>query len=158
MDLNTKGRYAVTAMADLAKYAGEDAVPLPAIAERQHVSLPYLEQLFVRLRRAGLVESVRGRSGGYRLGRPAGSISVAEIMAAVEEGVRMTRCAGEMGAPCAGTERCITHDLWNALGGQIELFLSQVTLQDVIDGLPRHRQAGAGLLALRAEAATRAVS
>ncbi len=80
MELNTKGRYAVMAMADLAKYGAVDAVPLSAIAERQQISLAYLEQLFLRLRRAGLVESARGRSGGYRLARPAAGIHIAEIM------------------------------------------------------------------------------
>ena len=99
MELNTRGRYAVTAMADLAKFGVGEAVPLSAIAERQHISLAYLEQLFAKLRRAGLVESERGRTGGYRLGRPPAGITVAEIMRAVEEGIRMTRCAGEDSAP-----------------------------------------------------------
>ena len=115
MELNTRGRYAVTAMADIAKHAGDDAVPLSAISERQHISLAYLEQIFLRLRRAGLVESARGRAGGYRLGRAPDQITVAEVMAAVEEEVRMTRCAGELGNPCHGKERCLTHGLWDAL-------------------------------------------
>ena len=102
MELNTKGRYAVMAMADLAKYGADGAQSLPAIAERQQMSLAYLEQLFLKLRRAGLVESARGRSGGYRLGRPASEITVAEIMAAVEEDTRMTRCSGEVDKPCIG--------------------------------------------------------
>jgi Rrf2 family protein len=123
-------------MADLAKHDGQGPVPLSAIAERQHISLAYLEQLFLRLRRAELVSSERGRSGGYRLGRPAGMITVAEIMAAVEEGTRMTRCAGEEGHPCLPGERCLTHSLWNALGEHISEFLSGVTLRDVIDGVP----------------------
>ena len=92
MELNTKGRYAVMAMADLAKNQGEAAVPLSQIAERQQLSLSYLEQIFLRLRRAGLVDSARGRTGGYRLGRTAAEIPVGEIMAAVEEETRMTRC------------------------------------------------------------------
>lgn len=141
MDLNTKGRYAVMAMADIAKHADIDAVPLSQIADRQRVSLAYLEQIFARLRRAGLVESVRGRTGGYRLGRPADGITVAEVMAAVEEEVRMTRCAGEQGAPCLGTERCLTHGLWDALGEQIAHFLARVTIKDVIDGVPQHLRA-----------------
>ena len=136
MDLNTKGRYAVMAMADLAKHAGQSSVPLSMIAERQRVSLAYLEQLFMRLRRAGLVDSARGRTGGYQLGRPADQITVAAIMAAVEEEVRMTRCTGEHGVPCTGAERCLTHDLWDALGMEIEGFLGRVTLRDVIDGIP----------------------
>lgn len=138
MELNTKGRYAVMAMADLAKYAGLDAVPLSSIAERQHLSVAYLEQIFMHLRRAGLVESARGRSGGYRLGRPAPEIRVAEIMRAVEEETRMTRCHGE-GTSCAGNEPCLTHGLWSALGNEIEAFLERVSLKDVLDGVPNER-------------------
>jgi Rrf2 family protein len=134
VELNTKGRYAVTAMADLAKFGAGAAVPLSAIAERQRISLAYLEQLFVKLRRAGLVMSERGRAGGYRLGRAADQISVAEIMRAVDEGVRMTRCGGEDAAPCVPGDRCITHGLWDALGEQIAWFLDNVTLHDVVNG------------------------
>jgi Rrf2 family transcriptional regulator, iron-sulfur cluster assembly transcription factor len=142
VELNTKGRYAVMAMADLANRAGQttrldgfdDAVPLSAIAERQHISLAYLEQLFGKLRRAGLVESARGRSGGYRLGRAADKITIAEIMHAVDEGVRMTRCDGDGVPTCIPGERCLTHGLWDALGAQISAFLSGVSLQDVLDG------------------------
>jgi Rrf2 family protein len=123
-------------MADLAKHGVGEAVPLSAIAERQQISLAYLEQLFVKLRRAGLVESARGRAGGYRLGRPAYSITVAEVMRAVEEGIRMTRCAGEGSAPCIAGKRCLTHGLWDALGERIASFLESVTLQEVIDGIP----------------------
>lgn len=140
MELNTKGRYAVMAMADLAKYGSGDAVPLSAIAERQHISLAYLEQIFQHLRRAGLLESARGRTGGYRLARSPGAISVAAVMAAVEEGTRMTRCAGEGGPPCLPGQRCLTHALWDALGEHIGTFLSHVTLQDVLDGLPDRRK------------------
>jgi Rrf2 family protein len=135
VELNTKGRYAVTAMADLAKFGAGGAVPLSAIAERQHISLAYLEQLFAKLRRAGLVQSERGRAGGYRLDRPAEKISVAEIMRAVDEGVRMTRCAGEDAAPCVPGARCLTHGLWDALGEQITWFLESVTLAEVIGGI-----------------------
>jgi Rrf2 family transcriptional regulator, iron-sulfur cluster assembly transcription factor len=142
VELNTKGRYAVTAIADLAKHGVGDAVPLSAIAERQQISLAYLEQLFAKLRRAGLVESARGRSGGYRLGRPAASITVAEVLRAVEEGIRMTRCRGEDAPPCmAAGQRCITHGLWDALGDQISAFLDNVTLQEVLDGIPHAKQA-----------------
>lgn len=141
MELNTKGRYAVTAMADLAKYGAGEAVPLSAIAERQHISLAYLEQLFAKLRRAGLVESARGRAGGYRLARPAPSVSVAEILRAVEEGIRMTRCSGAESAPCVAGQRCLTHGLWDALGEQIATFLDSVTLQEVLDGIPVGKQA-----------------
>src|SRR4029077_3506980 len=118
VELNTRGRYAVMALADLAKYGADGSLPLPAIAERQQISLAYLEQLFLKLRRAGLVDSVRGRLGGYRLGRPAGSITVAEIMAAVDEDMRMTRCGGEAAKPCMAGQRCLTHGLWDALGEQ----------------------------------------
>lgn len=141
MELNTKGRYAVTAMADLAKYGANGAVPLSAISERQRISLAYLEQLFVKLRRAGLVQSERGRSGGYRLGRPADQISVAAIMRAVEEGVRMTRCAGDEAAPCIAGNRCLTHALWDALGDQIAWFLHNVTLEEVLGGIAPHKLA-----------------
>jgi len=140
VELNTRGRYAVTAMADLAKYGADGAMALSTIAERQQTSLAYLEQLFLKLRRAGLVESARGRSGGYRLGRPATSISVAEIMAAVEEDIRMTRCGGEAAKPCMAGQRCLTHGLWDALGDQIAGFLESVTLQEVIDGIPAGKQ------------------
>lgn len=133
MELNTKGRYAVMAMADLAKFGGAEAVPLSAVAERQHLSLSYLEQIFLHLRRAGLVESARGRAGGYRLGRPANSISVAEVMHAVDEETRMTRCTES--TACLGEQRCLTHALWHALGERIEAFLSEVTLQDVVEGI-----------------------
>jgi Rrf2 family iron-sulfur cluster assembly transcriptional regulator len=141
VELNTKGRYAVMAMADLAKYGAGDALPLSAIADRQQISLAYLEQLFLKLRRARLVESARGRSGGYRLARPAASISVAEIMAAVEEGVRMTRCHGEAATPCMAGRRCLTHGLWDALGEQILAFLESISLADVIAGIPAAKQA-----------------
>jgi Rrf2 family protein len=129
------------AMADLAKYGADGSLPLPAIAERQQISLAYLEQLFLKLRRAGLVESARGRSGGYRLGRPAGAISVADVMAAVEEDTRMTRCGGEAAKPCMAGQRCLTHGLWDALGDQIASFLENVTLQEVLDGIPAEKQA-----------------
>ena len=141
MELNTKGRYAVMAMADLAKHTmsapggkkAPAAVPLSAVAERQQLSLAYLEQIFLLLRRAGLVESARGRTGGYRLQRDANEITVAEIMAAAEEETRMTRCGVEKGA-CLGDVKCMTHGLWHALGRHIDLFLSEVTLADVVGG------------------------
>lgn len=141
MELNTRGRYAVTAMADLAKYGADGAQPLPVIAERQQISLAYLEQLFLKLRRAGLIESARGRSGGYRLSRAASDISVADIMSAVEEDMRMTRCGGEVDKPCLPGRRCLTHGLWDALGDQIATFLEGVTLQEVVDGIPPGKRA-----------------
>jgi Rrf2 family iron-sulfur cluster assembly transcriptional regulator len=149
VELNTKARYAVMAMADLAKCGAPQcggqggAVPLSAIAERQNLSIAYLEQIFLRLRRAGLVESARGRTGGYVLARRAQDISIAEIMEAVHEETRMTRCVeGEAG--CLGEQRCLTHELWHALGGHIAAFLANVTLQEVLDGIP------AGKLAMQA--------
>ncbi len=135
LELNTRGRYAVMALADIAKFAGNEPVSLAVVAERQHLSVAYLEQLFVALRRAGLVDSIRGRAGGYKLARSAGAINIAEIMAAVEEGTRMTRCHDEPGG-CVGAERCLTHDLWSALGRNIQSFLAGITLQDVLDGKP----------------------
>lgn len=135
MELNTRGRYAVMAIADLARASAEcGSVPLSAIADRQKISLAYLEQLFGKLRRAGLIESERGRAGGYRLARPAQTITVADVMAAVAENTDMTRCGLEASLPCVGGQRCITHGLWEALGDHIDQFLSSVTLQQVIDG------------------------
>lgn len=123
MELNTKGRYAVTAMAELAQAADGAALALSSIADRQVISLAYLEQIFLKLRRAGLVESARGRTGGYRLARPARDIQIAEIMTAVEEDMRMTRCGADA-ATCLPGRRCITHGLWNALSDHIEGFLA----------------------------------
>jgi Rrf2 family protein len=144
VELNTKARYAVMAMADLAKHAEHGAVPLSAIAERQNLSLAYLEQIFLRLRRAGLVASARGRSGGYVLTRPASFIPIAAIMKAVEEETRMTRCLdGDPG--CLGDQRCLTHGLWHALGGHIAAFLANVSLQEVLDGIPAGKLAAAPL-------------
>ncbi len=132
MELTTKGRYAVMALADLAKYGAAGTVPLSAIAERQHLSVAYLEQIFLKLRRAGLVESERGRAGGYRLVRDPAEVMVSDVMAAVEEETRMTRCAGEDGSGCLGEHRCLTHGLWHALGDHIRDFLSHVSLDDVL--------------------------
>lgn len=133
MQLSSKGRYAVMAMADLATAGDGIVVSLAAISARQHISLPYLEQLFAKLRRAGLVESVRGPGGGYRLAATAGNITLAEVMAAVDEPVKMTRCtSGEPGG-CVVGNRCLTHDLWRSLGEHIIGFLDGVTLADVVD-------------------------
>lgn len=134
------------AMTDLAKYGKEPdgaTMPLSAIAERQQISLAYLEQIFQRLRRAGLVESVRGRSGGYRLMKPAAEISIAQIMLAVEEETRMTRCHDESPG-CLGEKRCLTHGLWHALGGHIAAFLANVSLQETVDGIPPEKRARPG--------------
>ena len=142
MELNTRGRYAVMAMADLAKFGTDRAVALSEIAGRQQLSEAYLGQIFAQLRQAGLVESLRGRSGGYQLARAAGSIMVADVMAAVDEHTRMTRCAAGSPIGCVGEERCLTHGLWAALGHHIETFLADVSLQDVIDGGPALAAAG----------------
>lgn len=160
MELNTKGRYAVMALADLARHAGGagsasapaamDAIPLSEIAERQHISLAYLEQLFQRLRKAGLVDSLRGRSGGYALAVAPEAITVAAILQAVEEPVKMTRCQGGEGG-CVGHERCITHDLWDALGDHIAEFFHGVSLRDVVEGMPLRRRPAAPMLGAAAE-------
>ncbi|UPY36875.1 Rrf2 family transcriptional regulator [Sediminicoccus sp. KRV36] len=147
MRLSTRGRYAVMAMVELAARQERAAKPAPGknpapvslaeIAAAQMLSLAYLEQLFGPLRRAGLVASARGPGGGYRLARSASQISVSDIVDAVDEPIRATRCdsEGEDGGPgCIGGRRCITHDLWAELGEQIRLFLEGVTLEDVVQG------------------------
>ncbi|XBQ15548.1 MAG: Rrf2 family transcriptional regulator [Oceanicaulis sp.] len=133
MKLSTKGRYAVMAMADLAVSSKDGPAPLGEIASRQEISLSYLEQLFAKLRRAGLVKSVRGPGGGYRLARPAGETRVADIMIAVEEPVDVTRCQHKPAGCMESGRRCITHDLWDELGRHIHLFLNGVTIEDVIE-------------------------
>jgi Rrf2 family iron-sulfur cluster assembly transcriptional regulator len=145
MRLSTKGRYAVMAMADLAKRGdGDRAVALAEIAQRQDISLPYLEQLFARLRRRGLVKSVRGPGGGYRLARPAGEMPVGDIVRAVDEPLKAVRCSSGPVGCMPGGERCLTHDLWDDLGRHIEDYLSSVSLEDVVSGrLARQRRAGA---------------
>jgi len=134
MQLSTKGRYAVMAMTELAGREGARPVSLASIAERQQISRPYLEQLFARLRRRGLVQSVRGPGGGYRLARPASELSVAEVVTAVDEALRATRCAG-VGPGCMrGGARCLTHDLWAETGRRIYDYLAAVSLADVVAG------------------------
>jgi Rrf2 family iron-sulfur cluster assembly transcriptional regulator len=135
MRLSTKGRYAVMAMADLARRQtdAERAVALADIATRQEISLSYLEQLFARLRRKGLVKSARGPGGGYRLARAPDETTIAEIVHAVDEPLRATRCVEAKGCMLKG-ERCLTHDLWEDLGQQIETYLASVSLADVIGG------------------------
>jgi Rrf2 family iron-sulfur cluster assembly transcriptional regulator len=131
MRLTTKGRYAVTAMLDLALHRDEGPVTLADISRRQGISLSYLEQLFSRLRRQGLVESTRGPGGGYRLGRPADGIVVADIITAVDESVDATRCGGLEN--CQGEQRCLTHELWCELSDQIHQFLSGISLATLVD-------------------------
>lgn len=121
------------AMADLARNSPGSVVPVAVIAERQELSLTYLEQLFSRLRRAGLVDSTRGPGGGYRLASEPHDITISDIMQAVEEPVKMTRCHLENTGGCVGDSRCLTHDLWRALGDHIVDFLGNVTLGDLVD-------------------------
>lgn len=134
MQLSTKGRYAVLAMVELARHGSVTSMPLSSIAERQQISTAYLEQLFMRLRRAGLVKAVRGPKGGYRLAKNAGEINIAGIMAAADENVRVNRCSPEHMDWCLGAKQCAAHELWKALQEHIADFLETVTLQDVIDG------------------------
>jgi Rrf2 family iron-sulfur cluster assembly transcriptional regulator len=134
MRLSTKGRYAVMAMADLAKSGGQKAVTLAEIAHRQEISLPYLEQLFARLRRQGLVRSVRGPGGGYRLAKPASDTCVADIVTAVDEPLDAVRCGNGPVGCMPGGERCLTHDLWDDLGRHIHAYLQGVSLDDVVSG------------------------
>ena len=131
MRLTTKGRYAVTAMLDLALHQGQGPITLADIAQRQGISLSYLEQLFARLRRRALVASVRGPGGGYSLGRDASQISVAEVITAVDESVDATRCGGAHN--CQNNQRCLTHDLWHDLSRRIYDYLSQISLRDLVD-------------------------
>ncbi len=130
MRLTTKGRFAVTAMVDLSMRQTRGPVTLAAISERQHISLSYLEQLFGKLRRAKLVTSVRGPGGGYCLARPTGSITVAEIITAVDEPMDATQCAGKEN--CDDDKRCVTHDLWATLNEKMNDYLSSVSLADVV--------------------------
>ena len=132
MKLSTKGRYAVTALADIALQGTSRLVTLAEIAERQNVSLAYLEQLFVRLRKAGLVDSVRGPGGGYRLARPADRIRIIDIMDAVDETVSALRCGDGIESGCGGSRAaCLTHNLWEQLSSHVHVFLSQTTIADV---------------------------
>jgi Rrf2 family iron-sulfur cluster assembly transcriptional regulator len=149
MRLGAKGRYAVMAMADIARHGAERAVCLAEVAERQEISLAYLEQLFAKLRRGGLVVSVRGPGGGYRLGRAAADTSIAQIVGAVDEPLHATRCESEAKAGCmAAGERCLTHHLWEALGDEIEDFLAGISLADVIERrIPARRSALEGAAA-----------
>jgi len=131
--LSTKGRYAVMAMVDIAQNSVGRPVPLSDIAVRQEISLSYLEQLFAKLRRGGLVNSVRGPGGGYLLARKAGETCISEIILAVDEPIRATRCTPGQPFGCrTNRSRCQTHDLWEKLGNQIYLYLSSVSLDDVV--------------------------
>jgi Rrf2 family iron-sulfur cluster assembly transcriptional regulator len=129
--LTTKGRYAVTAMLDLAIHHGSGPIALADIAQRQGISLSYLEQLFSRLRRRALVSSVRGPGGGYNLAREAAQIHIAEVIAAVDENVETTRCGGAHN--CQNDGPCLTHDLWQDLSDRIYEHLKRISLQDLVD-------------------------
>ena len=139
MRLTTKGRFAVTAMLDLALNEDAKPVTLAGISERQAISLSYLEQLFSRLRRQGLVTSVRGPGGGYRLAKAHAEISVSHIISAVDELIDATQCAGK--EDCHDTGRCMTHDLWASLNTKILDYLSGVTLAELVEN---QRQNDAG--------------
>jgi Rrf2 family transcriptional regulator, iron-sulfur cluster assembly transcription factor len=131
MRLTTKGRFAVTAMLDLALHAQAGPVTLAGISERQKISLSYLEQLFGKLRRRALVESVRGPGGGYYLARAADSVTVADIICAVEEPIDSTACGGREN--CQDQRRCMTHELWEDLNATVHGFLRSVTLAQLVE-------------------------
>lgn len=134
MKLSTKGRYAVMAMADLAHHSKGKPIALAEVAQRQEISLSYLEQLFGRLRRARLVNSVRGPGGGYMLAREPLEMRISDIIMAVDEPIKATRCTpGAPGGCHSNRGRCLTHDLWEELGNQIFFYLSSVTLGDVCE-------------------------
>ena len=132
MRLTTKGRIAVTAMVDLAIRGGQEPVTLASISERQKISLSYLEQLFGKLRRHNIVESVRGPGGGYYLARPSAEISVADVIVAVDEPMDATKCGGK--GDCHDDQQCITHDLWMGLNDALYRHLAGVSLQQLVDG------------------------
>jgi len=131
MRLSTKGRYAVTAMMDLAMHHGQGPVTLADISENQGISLSYLEQLFARLKKNNLVVGLRGPGGGYRLSRHPDAISVADVITAIGEGIDATLCAGSQ--DCQDGEQCLTHELWSRLGQEIYDFLDGITLASFIE-------------------------
>ncbi|MBI2586470.1 MAG: Rrf2 family transcriptional regulator [Rhodospirillales bacterium] len=134
MKLSTKGRYAVMAMVDIAANSDGRPIALADVAERQEISLSYLEQLFGKLRRGGLVKSVRGPGGGYLLARTAGETRIADIILAVDEPIKAVRCTPGSPAGCKiNKTRCLTHDLWEELGNKIYLYLNSVSLADVVE-------------------------
>ena len=133
MKLSTKSRYAVMAMVDLAKQSTGEPIALADVADRQEISLSYLEQIFGKLRRGGLVNSVRGPGGGYMLSRSAADTRISDIILAVDEPIQTTRCKPGSPFGCKSNQsRCLTHDLWEELGHQIYIYLSSVSLEDVV--------------------------
>lgn len=134
MKLSTKGRYAVMAMVDIAANSDGRPIALADVAERQEISLSYLEQLFGKLRRGGLVKSVRGPGGGYLLAHTAAETRIADIILAVDEPIKAVRCTPGSPAGCKSNKtRCLTHDLWEELGNKIYLYLNSVSLADVVE-------------------------
>lgn len=139
MKLGTKGRYAVMALVDLAETGSEHPKTLAEIAANQSISLSYLEQLFAKMRKRGVVKSVRGPGGGYKLSRPPGETRLSDIILAVDEPIKTTRCSPDTGRGCGPEgEKCSTHELWDALRQHILGFLAQVTLEDVVQGRAGH--------------------
>ena len=134
MRLTTKGRYAVTAMLDLALHSQKKPVTLTEIATRQTISLSYLEQLFSRLRKAGMVKGVRGPGGGYKLSRVAAEINIADIITAVDEPIDSTKCEGK--GDCQDGQSCLTHDLWTGLSDQIRNYLKGISLGELLERKP----------------------
>lgn len=130
MKLTSKGRYAVTAMLDVTIHAAVGPVPLADISERQGISLSYLEQLFSRLRKSGLVVSVRGPGGGYRLGKCSAQIAVADVINAVDESVDATKCGGH--GNCQNGNQCLTHNLWYQLSEKVEEYLQSISLSELV--------------------------
>jgi Rrf2 family transcriptional regulator, iron-sulfur cluster assembly transcription factor len=133
MKMSTKGRYAVMAMIDIGQNGTGMPVSLNEISERQDISQEYLEQLFGKLRRAGLVNSTRGPGGGYTLAKALADIALADVILAVDEPLRVTRCEGDAVDGCVRGEKCCAHDLWASLGRQMMYFLESVTLEDVVE-------------------------
>ena len=130
MKLTSKGRYAVTAMLDVTLHSAVGPVPLADISERQGISLSYLEQLFSRLRKSGLVDSVRGPGGGYKLGKCSTDIAVADVINAVDESVDATKCGGH--GNCQNGNQCLTHDLWYQLSTKVEDYLKSISLSELV--------------------------
>ena len=130
MKLTSKGRYAVTAMLDVALHANIGPVALADISQRQEISLSYLEQLFSRLKKSGLVDSIKGPGGGYKLSKDANEIVISEVIQAVDEDLETTACNGK--SNCHNNHQCISHNLWQDLGTEINNFLSDITLKQVI--------------------------
>lgn len=148
MRLTTKGRYAVTAVLDLALHQDKGPVSLAAISERQCISLSYLEQLFAKLRRNNIVRSTRGPGGGYKLASPVDEVSVSDIILAVDESCKVVDCADSEG--CHGDYQCLTHDLWQELSNEIRSFLDGITLseimaQDTVNDVKLRQEKAAGL-------------